>query len=225
MARTRSGLTSAGVTTEASFALTNTAGAANSIVVNAGTFQAATVATAFTTPLSARVTDGQGNPVVGATVTFDGPTTGARATFSASTATTNSSGIASVTATAGAIAGNYTVGAATAGVTTEAMFALTNLVGQAVNLTVSSGSNQTAAVGEAFAAGLVARVTDAQGNGVAGTVVTFAAPTAGAFAALSARCQSRPVRTGRRPSPPLPTRSLAATPCRPPRAPCRPPSH
>ncbi|HEY0708505.1 MAG TPA: Ig-like domain-containing protein, partial [Polyangia bacterium] len=87
---------------------------------------------------------------------------------------------------AGTTAGNYTVGASVAGVATSAIFALTNLAGTAVDVVVVSGSGQTATVSESFAAGLVAQVTDAHGNGVAGVAVGFVAPTAGATAVLSA---------------------------------------
>src|SRR6185295_17161382 len=63
-----------------------------SIVVVSGTPQTATVNTAFTSALQAKVTDGASNPLAGVTVTFAAPTTGASATLggsSSATATTN----------------------------------------------------------------------------------------------------------------------------------------
>jgi len=109
-----------------SAALTNVAGAPGSITVSSGSSQIALIGTAFTLPLAARVVDGSGNPVNGATVTFLAPTSGASATLGAATATTNASGVASVTATANATAGNYTVSASVTGVVVKAAFALTN---------------------------------------------------------------------------------------------------
>jgi len=106
--------------------LTNLAGAPGSIAVSSGSGQIALIGAAFSLPLAARVVDGNGNPVSGATVTFLAPTSGASATLGAATATTNISGVANVTATANATAGNYTVSASVGGVVTTAAFALTN---------------------------------------------------------------------------------------------------
>src|SRR5262249_46252603 len=66
------------------------------------------------------------NPVPGVSVTFAAPHTGASATLSGSPATTDSSGLASVSATANATPGTYTVTASVSGVTTPASFTLTN---------------------------------------------------------------------------------------------------
>ncbi len=106
--------------------LTNVAGAPGSIAVSSGNGQIALVGAAFAAPLAARVVDGNGNPVNGATVTFLAPTSGASAALGGATATTNASGVASVTATANATAGNYTVTASAVGVALKAAFALTN---------------------------------------------------------------------------------------------------
>ncbi|HZL21391.1 MAG TPA: Ig-like domain-containing protein, partial [Polyangia bacterium] len=106
--------------------LTNVAGAPGAIAVSSGSGQIALIGAAFTLPLAARVVDGNGNPVNGATVTFLAPTSGASATLGAATATTNASGVASVTSTANATAGNYTVSASVSGVVMKASFTLTN---------------------------------------------------------------------------------------------------
>src|SRR5262249_58953762 len=81
-------------------------------------------------------------------------------------AQTDGDGRASVTATAGTIAGSYTVTAAAAGVTSPAAFALTNTHGAPASVTVASGSGQTATVTTGFATPLVAVVKDAYGNPV-----------------------------------------------------------
>jgi hypothetical protein len=114
-----------GVSTPATFSLTNTAGATAAIAASAGATQSATVGAQFATALLVTVTDSHGNPVSGATVTFSAPASGAGATLS-TPATTNASGQTSVTATANAIAGSYSVTASVSGVSTPATFSLTN---------------------------------------------------------------------------------------------------
>jgi 6-phosphogluconolactonase (cycloisomerase 2 family) len=110
-----------------------------------GTPQSAAINTAFTSPLSATVTDSDGNPISGVTVTFTAPSSGASGSFAggAATAVTNASGVAtSAIFTANGTAGSYTVTATAQGVTGSASFALTNLaVGPAVGFAyVTSGA-------------------------------------------------------------------------------------
>jgi hypothetical protein len=105
-------------------AITVSAAAAASISATAGTPQSATVNTAFASPLQATVKDSYGNAVSGATITFTAPSSGASALLNG-TATTNSSGVAFVTATANSTPGSYTVAVRIASAT--AAFLLTNL--------------------------------------------------------------------------------------------------
>ena len=125
----------ASVTTAASFALTNVPAAAASVAVLSGSGQTPTVATGFAQPLVAVVKDAFGNPVPGVTVTFNAPAAGASATLTGSPAVTDADGQASVTATAGTVAGIYTVSASVAGVTTAAAFTLTNTEALSLRLT------------------------------------------------------------------------------------------
>jgi hypothetical protein len=118
--------TATGVTTAASFALTNTPGAAESVAVVSGSGQTATVATGFAAPLVVVVKDAFGNPVPGVSVTFNAPASGASATVAGSPSVTGADGQARVTATAGTVAGSYVVVAAAANVTIAAAFTLTN---------------------------------------------------------------------------------------------------
>jgi hypothetical protein len=85
-----------GVSTPANFSLTNTAGPPAAITATGGTPQTATVTTAFASPFQATVKDQFGNLVPNVTITFVPPGTGASGTFAGgtSTATTNSSGVA-----------------------------------------------------------------------------------------------------------------------------------
>src|SRR5262249_47730216 len=89
----------------------------------------------------------------------------------------------SVSATAGTVAGNYTV-TASAG-TGSAGFALTNQRGAPAIVSVVSGSPQTATVATGFAGPLVVLGTDAYGHVEPRVSVSFAAPASGATATLS----------------------------------------
>jgi len=157
-----------------------------SIVATAGTPQTATVASAFADPLQVRVTDLNGDPVPGATVTFAAPAAGASAGLSSTSATTNGSGFAEVDATANTIAGSYVVTASVAGVDTPASFALTNSADAAAATVAATGGVQSTPVNTPFPLPLVVFVSDQYGNAVPGVDVAFAAPAAGASAVLSA---------------------------------------
>ncbi|MDR3639528.1 MAG: hypothetical protein P4L84_37350 [Isosphaeraceae bacterium] len=104
---------------------------ATAITATAGTPQSALVNTAFATALQAKVTDQNGNPLSGVTVTFAAPTTGVSGKFTGGlttvTASTNASGLATApTFTANGTAGSYSVTASVSGVATPATFSLTN---------------------------------------------------------------------------------------------------
>ena len=133
-----------GVSAPASFALTNTAGGANTITAGLGANQSTPVGSAFPIPLSVTVTDANNNPVPGANVTFNAPARGASGTFAGSgvtaSALTNSKGVAvAPTFSANATTGGYVVTATTVGASPPASFALVNQAGS------SSGGLQVAA--------------------------------------------------------------------------------
>ena len=112
--------TANGIATPTSFNLTNTVGAAASIVTTSGSPQSTTVNTAFGSALAATVEDVGGNPVPGASVTFTAPASGASGVFTGGvttiTGTTNASGQVVEVFTANTTAGSYTVSAAASGV-------------------------------------------------------------------------------------------------------------
>jgi FG-GAP-like repeat len=139
-----------GVTTPASFSLSNNAGPAASIVASAGGSQSANLSTAFATALQATVKDSFGNPVNTTTVTFSAPTTGASGTFStgtSATATTNASGVATApTLTANGQTGGYTVTATIAEVATPANFSLTNTAAPIGGSLQGTGTSATTTV-------------------------------------------------------------------------------
>ena len=118
--------TATGVATAATFTLANTAGAAASITATSGGGQSTLISTAFAAPLVVTVRDSFSNVVSGATVTFTPPGAGASASFVIAGGTTNASGQVSVTPTANATVGSYTVAASVTGVVATASFALTN---------------------------------------------------------------------------------------------------
>jgi protocatechuate 3,4-dioxygenase beta subunit len=161
-------------------------------------------------PLQVRVLDADGDAVAGATVTFalgsggsgacgTNTAASASATFSGggtqATATTGATGVASSPAlTANATAGSFTATAAVAGreptagssgaagasAATPVSFTLSNLAGKPATLTTGVGSTQSTPAGTPFRIRLAVTVTDAQQNPVAGALVTFSAPLAGA---------------------------------------------
>jgi hypothetical protein len=180
----------AGASTPAKFSLTNDPGPAATITATSGGGQSATVGTAFAAPLVATVTDQNGNPVSGVSVTFTASASGAGGTFNGSatiTGMTGANGQVSETFTASTLAGTYSVTASVAGVSTPASFSLTNKPkpGSPATITATSGGGQSATVGSAFAAPLVATVTDQNGNPVSGVSVTFTAPASGAGGTFS----------------------------------------
>lgn len=140
-------------------------------------------------PLSARVTNSDGDPVVGHTVTFTANGLTANASLSAASAVTNASGVATVTATANSVLGNYSV-TASGGSATPVNFTLTNIVGDAAKLEITDGTPQSQGASSvsttrSFAVPLGVKVTDAGDNPVPGHTVIFTANGATASATLS----------------------------------------
>ena len=130
----------------ATFHLTNLAGAADHIVINAGDKQSATIDTDFATQLDLTVYDANNNPVPNATVTFAGPLSGASASIvGAGPYTTDAGGNLVVTAHANLTAGGPYDFVATSG-TATATFHLTNLVGAAASITINDGDDRVTTI-------------------------------------------------------------------------------
>lgn len=108
------------------FALTVTAGAPASIQVSQGYPQATVVGTRFAEPLQVEVQDRYGNPVPSAPVTFTPPASGAGTAQSAIVASTTAGGLAQAAFTANGTIGQFQVDATVPGVSTPAVFNLTN---------------------------------------------------------------------------------------------------
>ena len=104
----------------ASYVEFSIAGPAASVAVNGGDNQTAPAGTVLPQSLSVLVTDQYGNPVMGASVTFDDNNAGGF--FGTNPATTGSNGIASQMYTLPAIAGTVTITASVVGVPNPAVF-------------------------------------------------------------------------------------------------------
>lgn len=152
----------------------------------AGTPQAATVDTSFSTPLVVSVTDANGDPLQGVTVTFSAPSNGASASLSSLTAVTDVGGRAEVDAEANGTAGVYGVTATVPGMDNAATFALTNSGAGEPTITSIQGGNQGQAqtVTLGFECRLAVQVFDGA-DPAQGASVTFASPSTGASALLS----------------------------------------
>ncbi len=158
--------------------LSNTAnGLPASITATGTSSQEATVNGNYAQPLQARVTDANGNPVQGASVTFAllPGTTGASANFlgGAPSATTDSNGLAtSPPLVANGVPGRFSATASTDGVSTVAMYTLDN---HATTTALQTSTHDArATVDSRYRSSLQARLVDANGQPIEGAMVTFA---------------------------------------------------
>ena len=156
------------------------------LTVTADADRTATVDTRYREPLHARVVDGTGQPVEGASVTFaiGAPASGAGASFVGGSAQamglTDVNGIATSPAIlANKVSGAFTV-TATAPGAPPVVVALTNVAARAASIAVGAASGSSATVGTRFAVPLAVIVTDKDGNPVAHAKVVFTAPRKGA---------------------------------------------
>lgn len=167
----------------APFSFTVTAGAPGAIQITQGNNQTGTPGQTLPTALAVHVTDSGGNPVRGASVTWQVVTTGT-VTLSNVSRITDTNGNATAVATLGSVAGVAQV-TATAGSAT-ATFNLTVSVPTA-GIRKLTGDQQTAITGAAFASPLTVEVVDSSGNAVQGAQVNFQITTGtGTLSASSA---------------------------------------
>lgn len=221
------------------FSLTNTAaGLGATVVALAPTVEQATVGARYPQPLTARVLDANGSPVVGATVTFTlgaGGGTGASASGAATAgatfdggsdqaaATTNGDGIATSPGfSANATSGTFTASASTSHVAEPASFALDNLAATAPSVTAVGSTHPSATVDTRYGQPLQIRVREPDGSPVVGATVTFmlgssagaTGSSAGAGATFLARGAQATATTGAKgiaTSPPLAANGVAGT--------------
>jgi hypothetical protein len=145
---------------------------ANRLASWSGNNQSAPVTTPLPNPLVLKVEDSFGNGVAGIQVTYTD--SGSGGSFSPNPATTNSTGIASVTYTTGKTAGalHGKILASVPGLTSLIFFE-TVTPGPVATIAATSGTGQTTPPDSQLAKPLVAKVTDQYGNAVSGVVVTF----------------------------------------------------
>ncbi len=157
-------------------------GVAATVLANAGSGQSAAVGTNFAAPLSALVTDQNGNPIPGVTVTFNAPSAGASGMFDGSLtaiAVTNPSGVATSPAfAANGTTGAYSVTASVVGVANPANFNLNNTALVPITITtlpagllvsIDNGAFEAAPVNEQWVPGSAhAIATETPQAGVAG---------------------------------------------------------
>lgn len=170
-----------GVTGSVTFSATGIPGPAASIAIAnaASNGQSAPAGSAVSIPPSVKVTDSRGNGVSGVAVIFAVATGGGSIT--GANATTDASGVAAVGSwTLGSAAGQNSL-TATAGSLTGSPLTITatGTAGSAGSLSIVAGNAQTAIAGTNVSTPPSVRVTDSNGNVVAGATVTFAVASGG----------------------------------------------
>jgi hypothetical protein len=195
----------------AAISLDNLAGRPVAVTLLGHARRSARVGARYAAPLRVEVRGPDGKPLQGATVTFTlgaggggssasaAGSAGAGASFSGgasqATATTLASGIAtSPRLAANTTAGSFVAVASVADSARTASFQLRNIAGPPTALAAGAASSESVAVGARFPVRLAVTVSDADGNAVAGVVVTFAAPSGGAGGSFG-RARSVGVRT------------------------------
>jgi protocatechuate 3,4-dioxygenase beta subunit len=176
----------ADLSTVATYDLRNRS-AAPTIAAVGRTSRSAIVRRRYAQPLQARMLDGQGRPVAGASVTFtvDAAQDSAGATFAGggtqATAFTNEDGVAtSPRLVANATAGRFSGAATTTGVSRPVVYSFRNAAARPATITAGAASGQSTTVRTPFPVRLAVTVADADGNPVSGAIVTFTAPATGA---------------------------------------------
>ena len=155
-----------------------------SVTAVSGGGQSVFIGQPFPNPLVGLVKDQFGNPVSGAQLTFNAPSSGASATFTNTTIhetdPTDAQGEATTsTLTANNTAGTYAVQASvTAFATPPAQFSLTNRL-PANSMSIVAGNNQQAPEFRPFETSLEVKVIDSTGSPVSGVSVSFSGPASG----------------------------------------------
>ena len=174
----------AGVAAVATYALDNHA--VSTAIAAVASSAAATVEKRYPQPLRARVLDGSGNPVEGASVTFAiaPAASGAGAAFLGGGAQANvltdvNGEATSPPLVADKTAGTFTATATTAGGSRPLGYALKNRAGAPDAIAVGAASGESTTAGSRFPIRLAVTVTDKDGNAVSGAGVTFSAPARG----------------------------------------------
>ncbi|HEV2671992.1 MAG TPA: Ig-like domain-containing protein, partial [Gemmatimonadales bacterium] len=170
MTATSDGLSGSPVT----FVDTARVGAATSLVKFSGDNLSGEVGTTLATPHDVLITDVNGNPVGGVTVTWAAAVGGGSVT--PATSVTNAAGHATTVRTLGLNSGVQTTTATStlAGGPTTVTFSVNATVGGATQMTIEAGNNQVDTVGQTLPVPLSVRVADQFNNPVQGVVISWA---------------------------------------------------
>src|SRR5207302_24048 len=152
------------------FTATGTAGPAATMAKSSGDNLTGQVATRLQTPHIVLVSDANGNPVAGVTVTWAAASGGG--SVNPPTSASDGRGIAATTWALGTAAGTQTVQATGAG--SPVPFSATATAGAAATIAANSATSQSATAGTAVSTPPSVIVKDANGNPVAQVAVTFA---------------------------------------------------
>ncbi len=160
------------------FTATGTAGAASRIQIAAGNNQTATVGNPVPVNPSVLVTDACGNPIAGIVTTF--AVTAGGGSIIGGNQTTDANGLATVGWVLGGSAGTNTLTVTRSGLTGSPLaFTATGVTGNANNIAVNAGNNQSATIATTVAVDPSVIVKDGSGNPVPGVQVTFAVASGG----------------------------------------------
>ncbi len=174
--------TSTALTSDTTVVFTVNAGTPTTIAANSVVTQSATAGSNVAAPPSVVVTDVNGTPVPGVSVTFALTAGGGSITpASPATVVTNASGIATLTSwTLGTAAGANTLTATATGLSgSPVTFNATGTVGAPTQISAVSVTTQSTTISTAVAAPPSVKVADANGNGVSGVSVVFTVASGG----------------------------------------------
>ncbi|MDB4892089.1 MAG: Ig domain protein group 1 domain protein, partial [Gemmatimonadetes bacterium] len=167
-----------GALTPVSVSATATPAPAAAIAIVSGDAQVDTVGKTLPLPFVVKVTDQFGGAVGGATVTWT--TVAGNGLLGATSTSTGANGTTSITYSLGTTASNDTIRASVAGVPNSVLFSTKSVSRGPATIAIVSGGNQTGLPNTTLPTPLVARVSDAQNNPIAGATVTWSATGAGA---------------------------------------------
>jgi hypothetical protein len=167
----------------AQLALTNAVGPAASITLGAGSSpQTTNAGTGFANPFTVTVRDAGNNPIPGTNVAFTAPNSGPSGAFTSNNASkiiiaTDAYGVVTTSFRANSVVGSYAVTVGSGGA--HSTLSLTNQKGVPASMVAYPGTTPQFSWPSGFGY-IYVTLTDASGNPVAGTNVTFTAPASGA---------------------------------------------
>lgn len=150
---------------------------ASRIQMDSGNDQEAMLGTTLSLPLSVRITDADGNPVSGRSVSFSfysTPSSATGQTLTPTQSTPGANGLAQTQVKIGNKTGTYVIRATSSGLSgSPVTFTATGTAATASSIARVSGNNQTGLISTKLAQPFVVKVKDAQGQPVKGHTVKF----------------------------------------------------